>query len=229
MRPTSLSLLLLPLLLVLLLAGCGSKGPSHRGKYDPYTVNGVTYYPLRDARGYRAQGTASYYGGAFHGRKTASGERYDQNDLTCAHTTLPFSTKVRVTNLQNGRSVLVRVNDRGPFKKGRIVDLSKAAAKKLAMLERGTAKVLVEYADNPEPFPRQDTEGYLIQVGTFAQKKNADRLLQKLRKKGFQSVIAKNRGNLWNVQIGPLADIDEAEVMLALVKMISPRAFLINR
>ena len=123
----------------------------------------------------------------------------------------------------------MRVNDRGPFKKGRIVDLSKAAAKKLAMLERGTAKVLVEYADNPEPFPRQDTAGYLIQVGTFAQKKNADRLLQKLKKKGFQSVIAQNRGTLWNVQIGPLANIDEAEVMLALVRMISPKAFLINR
>jgi rare lipoprotein A len=92
-------------------------------------------------------GIASWYGKEFHKKKTASGERYNMYDLTAAHRTLPFGTRVRVTNLDNNRSVIVRINDRGPFKKGRIIDLSYAAAKKLKMLESGTAKVRVESLD----------------------------------------------------------------------------------
>jgi rare lipoprotein A len=95
-------------------------------------------------RGYRAEGTASYYGKAHHGKRTASGERFNQNALTAAHRTLPFGTRVRVTNLDNGRSVVVRINDRGPFGRGRIIDLSKAAAEQLNMLRTGTAPVRLE-------------------------------------------------------------------------------------
>jgi len=95
-------------------------------------------------RGYRAEGTASYYGKAHHGKRTASGERFNQNALTAAHRTLPFGTRVRVTNLDNGRSVVVRINDRGPFGRGRIIDVSKAAAEQLNMLRSGTAPVRLE-------------------------------------------------------------------------------------
>ncbi|MCP8463775.1 septal ring lytic transglycosylase RlpA family protein [Pseudomonas sp. ZM23] len=95
-------------------------------------------------RGYRAEGTASYYGRAHHGKRTASGERFDQNALTAAHRTLAFGTRVKVTNLDNGRSVVVRINDRGPFGRGRIIDVSKAAAEQLNMLRSGTARVRLE-------------------------------------------------------------------------------------
>ncbi|MCR5813581.1 MAG: septal ring lytic transglycosylase RlpA family protein [Desulfovibrio sp.] len=230
MQRFSLTFLFLSLLFVsLLLPGCGSKSPTPRGKYAPYTVNGITYYPLKDPRGYRAQGIASYYASAFQGRKTASGERYDQRDLTCAHTTLPFASKVRVTNLRNGRSVLVRVNDRGPFKKGRIVDLSKAAAQELNMLGQGTAKVLVEYAEEDGKTLPQSPSRFFIQVGSFAQKKNASHLCQKLRQKGYRPTIVHTNGTLWSVQIGPLDDRQEAEVMLALLKMITGQAFLVSQ
>jgi rare lipoprotein A len=89
-------------------------------------------------------GTASYYGPGFHGRKTANGERFDQHGNTAAHRTLPFGTRVRVTNLANGESVVVRINDRGPFKRGRIIDLSLGAARKIGMVGTGTARVRVE-------------------------------------------------------------------------------------
>ncbi|MDF3863237.1 septal ring lytic transglycosylase RlpA family protein [Pseudomonas denitrificans (nom. rej.)] len=113
-----------------LLAGCSTTS------YDSDTeVSG---------RGYRAEGTASYYGKAHHGKRTASGERFNQNALTAAHRTLPFGTRVRVTNLDNGRSVVVRINDRGPFGRGRIIDVSKAAAEQLNMLRSGTAPVRLE-------------------------------------------------------------------------------------
>jgi rare lipoprotein A len=103
-------------------------------------------------RSHNLQGTASYYGGKFHGRKTASGERFNQNGLTAAHKTLPLGTKVRVTNLRNGESVNVKINDRGPFHKGRVLDLSKGAAREIGMLGAGTAKVKVEVIARNDDF-----------------------------------------------------------------------------
>jgi rare lipoprotein A len=94
--------------------------------------------------GYSAVGTASWYGSKHHGRKTASGERFNQNALTAAHRKLPFGSRVKVTNLANQRSVVVRINDRGPFSRGRLIDVSRKAAEQLGMLERGTAKVRLE-------------------------------------------------------------------------------------
>lgn len=96
-------------------------------------------------------GTASFYANEFHGRPTSSGERYNMNDLTCAHRWLPFGTRVRITNLDNGRSVVARVNDRGPWKHGRIVDVSKAAAAQLDFVRRGTTTVVVEIAPETPP------------------------------------------------------------------------------
>lgn len=118
-------------LLVLALAGCGS---------TPKVVQPV-------ARGHTESGLASYYGNEFQSRKTASGERFDQGQATAAHKKLPFGTRVKVTNTQNGRSVVVRVNDRGPFVKGRIIDLSSSAFKHIASLNAGVVPVRVETLD----------------------------------------------------------------------------------
>ncbi|HSV29353.1 MAG TPA: septal ring lytic transglycosylase RlpA family protein [Candidatus Omnitrophota bacterium] len=116
-----------------------------RGHYKigpPYRINGVLYVPKLDY-GYQDSGTASWYGNSFHGKLTANGERFDENDLSAAHQTLPLPSLVRVTNLDNGRSLTLRVNDRGPFVAGRILDVSKKAAKMLGFHGRGTARVRV--------------------------------------------------------------------------------------
>ncbi len=110
----------------------------------PYTINGRTYYPTHDPS-YRADGIASWYGSDFHGRKTANGEVYDMNAISAAHPTMPLPSYARVTNLENGRSIIVRVNDRGPYAPGRIVDLSTATAKALGSFGQGLARVRVEY------------------------------------------------------------------------------------
>jgi rare lipoprotein A len=115
----------------------------HKAAYNrPYRIRGKTYYPMTSAKGYKEVGTASWYGSE-SGNRTATGARFRPQNLTAAHKTLPLPCKVRVTNLRNGRSVDVLVNDRGPFKKGRLIDLSKGAARRLGI--RGLAKVKVEY------------------------------------------------------------------------------------
>ncbi|MBB1518014.1 septal ring lytic transglycosylase RlpA family protein [Aquipseudomonas guryensis] len=126
-----------------------------RFKANPYTVMGQTYYPINDARRYNATGTASWYGTKFHGQATANGEAYDLYGMTAAHKTLPLPSYVRVTNLDNGRTVILRVNDRGPFYSDRIIDLSFAAAKKLGYAESGTARVKVEGIDPHEWWAQQ--------------------------------------------------------------------------
>ena len=113
---------------------------------DPYQVLGATYYPYHDP-GFTEQGIASWYGEEFHGQKTANGELFDMNALTAAHKTLPLPSLVRVTNLDNGRALVVRVNDRGPFVNGRIIDLSRRAAQVLGFYRSGTAKVRIDFFD----------------------------------------------------------------------------------
>ncbi|BCX70695.1 septal ring lytic transglycosylase RlpA family protein [Pseudomonas izuensis] len=121
----------------------------HTGPYkaNPYTVLGKTYFPLQESKTYVASGTASWYGTKFHGQNTANGEVYDLYGMSAAHKTLPLPSYVRVTNLDNNRTVILRVNDRGPFYSDRIIDLSYAAAKKLGYAETGTARVKVEGID----------------------------------------------------------------------------------
>jgi hypothetical protein len=126
---------------VSLFIGCAGT-PRYTGTLDYGTGQTGTIGP------FRSTGVASYYAREFNGRKTASGERYDMNDLTAAHPTLPFGTRVRVTNLSTGQSVIVRINDRGPFKKSRIIDVSYAAAKKIGLIAPGSAKVHIEAVKN---------------------------------------------------------------------------------
>ncbi|MHC1791249.1 septal ring lytic transglycosylase RlpA family protein [Solidesulfovibrio sp.] len=179
--------------LALFLAGCAAKAPIPRptgrepATLRPYTIKGVTYVPLRSASGYREEGIASWYGPGFHGKTTSCGEIYDQYKLTAAHKLLPMHTMVRVTNLENGRSMVLRVNDRGPFVAGRIIDLSQAGARELGVHARGTARVRVEVegaipgvgASDELPGP------FYVQVGAFSQRGNADRLQARLLAAGY--------------------------------------------
>ncbi|MCC7273082.1 MAG: septal ring lytic transglycosylase RlpA family protein [Alphaproteobacteria bacterium] len=153
-RPRSLTTALAAV--ALLLGGCAGTTPtgeqqtgargSPRGVYkvgNPYQISGVWYYPKEDYE-YRETGIASWYGADFHGKYTANGEAYDMTEMTAAHRTLPLPSLVRVTNLDNGRSILLRVNDRGPFARSRIIDVSRRGAQLLGFERQGTAKVRVE-------------------------------------------------------------------------------------
>ena len=131
---------------VLFLSGCMTDSGVYKYKNStkPYTIAGHTYYPMRSAVGFTETGIASWYGPGFHTKKTASGEDFNQNAFTAAHKTLPFGTRLKVTNLDNNLTTVVVVNDRGPFKSGRIIDLSNAAAKELRIVGTGTSLVRIE-------------------------------------------------------------------------------------
>lgn len=131
--------------------GCSAEGYLKVG--NPYSIKDVTYYPKKSSHGYDETGIASWYGSDFHGKASANGECYDMYAMTAAHKTLPMPTTVRVTNLKNGRSVILKVNDRGPYAKGRIIDLSYAAAKKLDLAEAGIGKVRVQAIGGPHHKP----------------------------------------------------------------------------
>jgi rare lipoprotein A len=128
---------------------------------------------------YVEEGTASWYGPGFHGRTTSNREIYDMYDMTAAHQTLPFGTHVMVTNLRNGKSAVVRINDRGPFVKERIIDLSYAAAIYLEMVDSGTSPVRIEVIPRLSPDPRESR--FSVQVGSFTERENAEAMLRKLK------------------------------------------------
>ncbi|HES76566.1 MAG TPA: septal ring lytic transglycosylase RlpA family protein [bacterium] len=135
----------------------GADGYSKYGNPNSYEVLGERYSVMRDNRGYKETGIASWYGPGFHGKRASAGETYDQNAMTAAHKTLRIPCYVEVTNLQNGRKVVLRVNDRGPFHDNRIIDLSKAAAEKLGVIATGTAMVEVRHIDGDVPSESLDT------------------------------------------------------------------------
>lgn len=239
---------------LLLLSGCG--GPrvfvqadavpgneplSRHGNPESYVALGKRYFVMSSSRGYVEKGIASWYGKKFHGRKTSSGEKYDMYAMTAAHKTLPLPTYVRVTNLSNGRSVVVRVNDRGPFHSNRIIDLSYAAAQKLDMLRSGTALVEVRaVGDRPaRPVPtiaanankavgevsvdwrdqsRLHNRIY-VQVGAFASRQNADQLLNRLLQARFTDVqilnVDEQEQRLHRVRIGPLSTVSATDDVVA--------------
>jgi rare lipoprotein A len=166
-------------------------------------------------------GVASWYGGEFHGRPTSSGEIYDMYQLTCAHNTLPLGTVVMVTNLDNGRSLELKINDRGPFVKERIIDVSYAAAQMLGMWEKGTAPVKVEVVSLAiEPVQR-----FTLQVGSFADEPNAQRLAEQLRK-SFENVYVATVETLTQkyhrVRVG---QFDTREAALVIAEKLSQMGF----
>jgi peptidoglycan lytic transglycosylase len=190
-----------------------------------YDVDGHRYYVRATARGYVARGVASWYGPKFFGLRTATGARYDMFAMTAAHKTLPLPCYVRVTNLQNGRSVVVRVNDRGPFVANRLIDLSYAAAAKLGMLRRGTAFVEVRAItpDNPSASEltraSESPSGRLyVQVGAFEDQANAWRMYQRLRKAGLRKAFVlalPEKHRLFRVRVGPLSGVSEYDAIIA--------------
>ena len=175
------------------------------GNHSPYTVLGKSYTVLPSSKGYHERGIASWYGSKFHGRRTSSGELYDMHLATAAHKTLPLPTYAEVTNLDNGRKMIVKINDRGPFHEGRIIDLSYAAAIKLGVDKTGTARIDVRAIDvkTSKRSSVKLADGTFLQVGAFSKKKTAKDLAGKMEAARLKPVsIQKSRG-LYKVWIGP--------------------------
>lgn len=191
--------------------------PSKFGN-GPYTALHHTYYPLATSRGYRERGIASWYGTKFNGRRTASGEPYDMYAMTAAHKTLPIPCYVRVSNLRNGRSVIVRVNDRGPFLQNRLIDLSYAAAARLGIVKTGTGLVEVE-AINPgvrevKRAPPEPDARIFVQMGAFKERERAQRLEHELRARGFRPVAVFAGGDLYRVRVGPIWHVSDSDALV---------------
>ena len=182
--------------------------PSATGNRPEYEVWGKTYSVMPSAQGYQTEGVASWYGAKFHGRRTSSGEVYDMYQLTAAHRSLPIPVFARVTNLQNGRSTIVKINDRGPFHAERVIDLSFAAAVKLDFHHAGTAPVRIEVLDPSglEPQPQDAEQPYYLHAGQFSSEAQARRALGRLVSLGNSSVqiIARDRGG-FSLRIGPIS------------------------
>jgi rare lipoprotein A len=185
-----------------------------------YEVFGQRYSVLESSRGYLERGVASWYGPDFHGVRTSVGEPYDMYSMTAAHKTLPLPAYARVTNLRNGRSVVVRINDRGPFKANRIIDLSYAAALKLDMIREGTTLVEVRSLepDGPPPPVPPPSELY-AQAGAFAVADNAERLRDRLIAAGIGTVFLRSDAvaghTLYRVRIGPIESVAAYDALVA--------------
>ncbi len=210
--------------------------PPHRFANRPYTVLGRDYVPMTPGTPYRREGIASWYGRKFHGQKTSSGEPYDMFGMTAAHPTLPIPSYVRVTRPDTGKTVTVRVNDRGPFLHDRVIDLSYTAAWKLGLVDNGSGRVVVEsVAPGTTPLPEhvptqiadnkpreepptvlrdvEEKSGHYLQLGAFGSRDNAESLRIKLaRELGDlgERLTIRSSGSLHRLQLGPWADLTEA-------------------
>jgi rare lipoprotein A len=213
---------------------------SQYGNKSPYSVLGETYKILPSCTGYVERGLASWYGNKFHGYMTSNFEKYDMYAFTAANKTVPLPCYVRVTNLENGRSAIVRVNDRGPFAPNRVVDLSYVAAVKLGVWPKGTAMVEVRGIDpdHPDrklgelpretivsgPPPKTPKPALYLQVGAFADATNAERAANQVRaaKLGSVQVVESsvNGRALRRVRLGPLRDADEADRLTPKLKSL---------
>ena len=207
---------------------------SKYGNPKSYVVFGKRYHVLNSSHGYSETGLASWYGKKFHGRRTSSGETYDMYQMTAAHKSLPLPTYVRVENLENGKDIIVRVNDRGPFHEGRIIDLSYTAASKLDVIRKGTARVRVTAIDPANPAPhtvadarpateatvyKSSAEGIYVQVGAFSVKQNAINMQNKLSGMSSHLVtihpVKQEGAILYKVKVGPIFHIDLVDQVVA--------------
>ena len=212
----------------------------------PYVVNGVRYYPLPDSEGFSQSGRASWYGEKFHGRRTSNGEIFDMYKESAAHKTLPFDTYVRVLNLSNNKQIVVRINDRGPFMKGRIIDLSYAAAKKIGLVGPGVAHVKIvalgkKVGELKTPggikpvveIRDLDRGVFTVQVGAFKDKINALGLAERLKVLfGHVEVTVyddKEKGTLHRVRVSKSSTLTKAgEVEKRLKEMGFDEAFIVS-
>ena len=198
---------------------------SAHGNPPFYDVLGRRYFVLASAEGYVERGVASWYGPGFHSGSTSSGEAYDMYGMTAAHKTLPLPTYARVTNLRNGLSVVVRINDRGPFVANRLIDLSYTAAAKLDMLRGGTAMVEVRVVTPDDPQSQALTRSsetpsptLYVQAGAFAVPANAQALLSKLQQAGLANsfVVPPPPGSkIYRVRVGPVASVADFDTLAA--------------
>ena len=195
------------------------------GNPESYVVFGKRYYVMDSSAGFVERGIASWYGTKFHGRKTSSGEIYNMYEMSAAHKTLPIPVHVHVKNLDNGRELVVRVNDRGPFVEGRIIDLSYAAAKKLGVDGPGTANVEIRVVGPGQTRPTQvvravpldegdDYSPLFIQMAAFSDETNASNMVERLRQQNESSArissVQTDNGTFYRVRVGPVYDMDEA-------------------
>ena len=228
---------------ILLTASCGSQrvppappGQQKAGTYNkatqrPYTIKGKTYHPIPSADCFVEEGLASWYGHPFHGRKTSNGETYNMHAMTAAHKILPMNTKVRVRDLTTGREVDVRINDRGPFVRARVIDLSREAARRLGILEQGTARVRVTSLTSIPQYKDGDLKGrFYVQIGSFTVRQNADRLLAQIRSRfsGSRIQYAVVGGmSFWRVQAGTFPSLRAAERQRDMLESGYPQCFVI--
>ena len=204
---------------------------SKYGNSPSYVVHGKRYYVMQDSRNYVERGIASWYGKKFHGHRTSSGETYDMYKMSAAHKTLPLPSYVEVRHLKNGRKIIVRVNDRGPFHDNRVIDLSYAAAKKLGITTQGTGAVEIRAID-PYEYHRNKTMAHrsvpkeemttasssdyrlFLQVGAFVSRSNAEqlrnRLLAQLGSHRINTGYNEEK-NVYRVRIGPLINVEQAD------------------
>jgi rare lipoprotein A len=204
--------------------------------------------PLTAQDDYKKVGLASFYHDKFEGRRTSSGEKFKQKKMTCAHRTLPFGTMLRVTNLSNDKEVVVRVTDRGPYSKGRIIDLSRAAAKKLDFIKSGHTKVKIEVLNDTikeAPIPEEQEKpytlidddkatvtGFTIQVGLFSKKENMERLAAKMKEELDKQIFVQTKGKgdkkTYKVLIGLFEDKGKAFGYLNQIMSSYPEAFIVE-
>jgi rare lipoprotein A len=215
---------------------------SDRGNPVSYVVFGKRYFILPTARGYKERGVASWYGPDFHAKATSSGEPYDMYAMTAAHKTLPIPCYARVTNLSNGRSVVVRINDRGPFVDNRIIDLSYTAAHKLDMTRAGTAFVEVETITPgepaqiardvaPPPPPTLEPPRLYLQAGAFGVESNAAQMAARLRAAGMTDVsirLPDANVTLYRVRVGPIANVAAYDALAAQLEKLGIATLLVT-
>lgn len=215
---------------------------SRRGNPLSYEVFGKRYVLLPTAEGYKERGVASWYGPDFHARPTSSGEPYDMYAMTAAHKTLPIPAYARVTNLANGRSVVVRINDRGPFVANRIIDLSYTAAHRLDMTRAGTAFVEVEVITPgtlaevardvaPPSLPALTPQGLYLQAGAFGVEANAGQVAGRLRAAGIDGVAIRApdaASALYRVRVGPIADVTTFDMLKARISGLGIETLLVT-
>lgn len=197
--------------------------PYSLGGTRDYTVRGKRYHIIKDPKGFKQKGQASWYGKKFHGHQTSIGEVYDMYSMSAAHKELPLPSYVKVTNLGNGKSAIVRVNDRGPFHDGRIIDLSFAAAKKLDVIKTGVANVEIEVITVDKPnsqTKKQALPKYQIQVASSSNKERVETLAKDLGQKLSVDSFVNSENEIHRVILGPFDDYELTQKTLEQVKLL---------